>query len=403
MLSLKVMKRRSTTPVSRPRATKRIIIGAVAVIVGVVAPIQILTSNNVSADKYDDKIQAIQREINQYQSQAKKLSSEADTLQRKLDTIVNEKRMLQAQIDLNQAQYDKLQKQIDENKKLIAANRDALGQTLADMYVEGKISPLEMLASSSTIGDYLDRQERRSSIRDTLQATIDDIKRVQAELEKQQKALELVLKNQKNNRAALQAKENEQAELVRKTRGQEAAYQRLIKEGKQEQNKLREQQAIQRAIEAAQNRGGGVAFVGGSNGGYPWNESNCTVGYDALSRGGADGNGGDGWGYGCRQCASYVAWRIGQHTGIIPTNVGDAVDFVNLGPTHRTAKKNSVGIITHTGRPGHVVWVETDPDANGYITIAQYNYYDPSQGGSGWGHFTRMRVHQSTYDYFVYY
>lgn len=398
---LKPMKQRSTTPVSASSRAKRRVSFVIAAVVAITTPVYMF-ARDASADRYDEQISAIQRQIDRYQGEARNLSDKANTLQRRLNELSLERQTLQAQIDLNQAQHDQLQKQIDDNKKRIEANKDALGDTLADMYVDGGVSPLEMLASSSTIGDYLDKHERLSSVRDTLKSTIDDIDRAQKELEKQQQAVKVVLANQNNAKNALVASENEQARLVSETRGEEAAYQALIREGQAEQGKLREQQAQQRAIEAAQRQAGSVVSIGGSSGGYPWHEGNCTVGYDALSRGGADGRGGDGWGYGCRQCASYVAWRIGQHTGYIPTYVGDAKNFVNLGPTHRTARANSVGIMT-SGYYGHVVWVETDPDASGMITVAQYNYYDPSQGGSGWGHFTRMRVHQSTYNAFVYY
>lgn len=395
------MKQRSTTPVSAKSYARRGFIALIAFVIAIATPVYLFSEEAV-ADRYDRRIDAIQRDIDRYQGQARELSDRADTLQRRLDQLGLERRQLQAQIDLNQAKYDKLQKEIEDNKKRIQANRDALGDTLADMYVEGNVSPLEMLASSSTIGDYLDKQARLSSVRDNLKSTIDDINTAQKELETQQRAVEVVLQNQNNTRSALVASEREQSQLVSQTRGEEAAYQRLIERGQAEQNKLREHQAQQRALEAAQARAGGVSFVGGSAGGYPWREGNCTVGADALSRGGADGRGGDGWGYGCRQCASYVAWKIGQHTGVIPTYVGDAKNFVNLGPNHYTARANSVGIMT-AGIYGHVVWVETNPDAAGYITVSQYNYYDPSQGGSGWGHFTRVRVHQSTYNAFVYY
>lgn len=398
---LDLMKRRSTTPVSASLGARRLALYFVAAVVAITTPVYMF-AQDASADRYDRRIEAIQRDIDRYQGEARTLSDKADTLQRRLDELTVERQTLQAQIDLNQTQHDKLEQQIDDNRKRIEANRDALGDTLADMYVEGGVSPLEMLASSSTIGDYLDKQERLSSVRDTLKSTIDDIDRAQKELEKQQEAVKVVLANQTNARNALVASENEQKRLVDETRGEEAAYQDLIRKGQAEQSKLREQQAQQRAIEAAQRRAGSVVSIGGSSGGYPWHEGNCTVGYDALSRGGADGRGGDGWGYGCRQCASFVAWRIGQHTGYIPTYVGDAKNFVSLGTNHRTARANSVGIMT-SGYYGHVVWVETDPDASGMITVAQYNYYDPSQGGSGWGHFTRMRVHQSTYDAFIYY
>lgn len=396
---IKAMKRRSATPVSVSVKTKSVLVG-LAVLMAIAVPVA--TAPKLYADKYDDRINAIQREIDQFQAQAAQLRDKGDTLQVKLDALTSEKAQIQGTIDLSQAQFDKLQAQIKQTLQDIEDNKDALGEIIANLYIDGKVSPLEMLASSKNIGDYVDKQEYQTSVREELTKTIDKINDLKTQLEKQKADVEVVLANQTRARDALSVKEAEQAELVRQTRGEEAAYQQLINSGAAEQNKLREQQSVQRALEAAQNRGGGVVSIGGSSGGYPWNQSNCSVGSDALSRGGSNGVGGDGWGYGCRQCASYVAWRIGQHTGFIPTYVGDAVDFRSLGP-NGSAKKNSVGIMTYNGRPGHVVWVETDPDAAGYIIVAQYNYFDPSQGGSGWGHFTRMKVHKSTYDYYVNY
>ena len=42
-----------------------------------------------------------------------------------------------AQVDLSQAKYDKLVNDITETEKQIAENKDALGQIIADMYVDG--------------------------------------------------------------------------------------------------------------------------------------------------------------------------------------------------------------------------------------------------------------------------
>ena len=78
----------------------------------------------------------------------------------------------------------------------------------------------------------------------------------------------------------------------------------------------------QAAIAAAINNSGGATVIkSGAAGGYPWNSQNCAmVGYYSLD--GADGNGGDGYGYGCRQCVSYAAWRVAKETGYYPVNWG---------------------------------------------------------------------------------
>ena len=73
----------------------------------------------------------------------------------------------------------------------------------------------------------------------------------------------------------------------------------------------------------------------------------------------------------------------------------------NLGlSTGYSARANSAGVI-NGGLYGHVVWVESNPDADGYIIISQYNAYD--QGGPGWGHYSKKRVKASTYSEFIYF
>lgn len=395
MLTWEEMKLRSTTPTSKKLKTRAGLILIAAVLAGT-APFMYM--KQVSADSYDQRIAALQQQINQYQAQAQQLGAQADSLQRTLDGINNEIAQIQAQIDLNQAQLEKLNADIQVTEKQIADNRDALGEVIADLSVEGKITPLEMLASAKNIADYVNKQTYQSAMQDQLKTTIDKINELKAKLEKQKADTEAILANQKRAQAALDEKRAAQQQLVNETRGQEAAYQNL--KNQTESQKQAVMAAQQAAIRAASARNGGVTFVGGGSG-YPWNSSNCYVDSAAMSHGGADGNGGDGWGYGCRQCASYAAWAIGQRTGIIPTYLGNANQFpssLSNRPQGHTAHANSVGVIM-SGAYGHVVWVESEPDAGGFITVSQYN----ANYGGGWGNFSRVRVHQSTYDVFIYF
>lgn len=395
MLIFKEMKLRSATPVSKSFRTRA---GLLLVAATMAVAMPIAMTQKANADDYDSRIAALQRQIDQYQSAAQAIGAQADTLQRQLDSINNDIAQIQTQIDLTQAQYDKTVADIKKTEKDISDNRDALGDVIADLSIDSKISPLEMLASAKNISDYVDKQTYQSAMQDQLKTTIEHIKDLKAKLEKQKQQTQELLDNQTRARAALDQKRAAQQKLVDDTRGQEAAYQQLRTKSQSEQQSV--MAAQQAAIRAASAHNGGVSFVGGSDGGYPWNGSNCPMS-GLFSTGGADGNGGDGWGYGCRQCASYAAWKIGQRTGVIPTNLGNANQFpyaLSDRPQGSTARANSVGVIME-GAYGHVVWVETDPDSGGFITVSQYN----ANYGGGWGNFTRIRVHQSTYDRFIYF
>lgn len=357
-----------------------------------------------SADKYDDQIRAIQREIDQYQAEAQKLKDQSNTLEKELAQLTADMNVIQGQIDLSQAKHGKLQQEIADTQKKIDNNRGALGIIISDMYVDSEISPLEMLASSKNIGDYLDKSTQQATVRDSLKNMIDEVNKAKKELEKQQQEVTRVLSDQKLAKDQLAGKTAERQTLLDKTKGDEAAYTTLVADREERKGELHRQQ--QAAIEAAMRRGGTFSpgIIGDSSkGGYPW-EAGCWVNANAWSFGGVNGNGTDPLGYGCRQCVSYTAFKVGQRTGNYPRYWGNA----NMWPasarsagyqTGSTPRANSVGIIM-AGQYGHSVWVD-EVNGDGTLTISQYNYYNA--GGSGWGNYSKMRVSASTYDVFIYF
>ena len=254
---------------------------------------------HVYADKYDDQIKALQQELDSYQAEAKKLKDAASSLQAKISVLSNQKAQIQGQIELSQAKFNKLSEQIVATEKKISDSRAVLGETLASLYIDDQISPLEMLASSKNISDYVDKQEYRSSIRDQLSSYIDKIKGLKISLESQKTDVARVLGDQKNAQKALAEKQSEQSAILAATQGRESSYMQLSAETNAKKLEVQKQQ--QAAIEAAMfaaSGGGAVNILPGDpdKGGYPW-EAGCTVDADAVSHGGYDGNGADplGW------------------------------------------------------------------------------------------------------------
>ena len=396
------MKRLSTTPIPKIHITaKQISIVTVAFLLAATTPFQL--ARITRADNFDQQIAQLQAEIDGYQQKASDLNSKADSLQKELNQLTAQKNAIQKQMDLQQVQLNKLNQQIKDSQQKIVDSQGALGDTIADLYLNGQISPLEMLASSTSIANYVDKQTYRNTVKDSLVTTIDTIKKTKKELEGQKKAVEQVIAEQKFARDALAAKENEQAQLVSQTRGQESAYQGLI--SNRENQKLAVQQAQQAAIEAAARRGGAVNILPGdpNKGGYPW-EAGCWVDSSAISHGGVGGNGADALGYGCRQCVSYTAWRVGQKTGRFPYYWGNANQWPASAratgySTGSTPRVNSVGVIS-AGQYGHVVWIEA-VNGDGTVDVSQYNYFNA--GGPGWGNYSKMRVSAATYDTYIYF
>ena len=397
MLTSKLMKQRSTTPVSsKSLATKGMLVAG-AILMATAAPVSMFVKP-VTARDFAGEIQAVQNQIDQYQAEAGRLAGQAKTLETELARLNSEKAAIQAQIDVKQIEYDKLVAEITENERKIAQLQDYLGDVLAKLHVGGEVSPLEMLASSNNISEFLDGQARRESMRDDLTDTIEEINTIKKQLEQQRIDVQRVLDDQKAQREVLSTKEAEQQRLVNETRGQEAAFQALSAKSQEQKDKLqREQQAaIAAALRAA---GGGSTAVAGdpSKGGYPSKWANSDYYNPPV----------DDWGMYARQCVSYTAWKVFQKNGYMRYwgGRGNANQWpgnaVAAGiPTGSTPKPGSVGVIM-AGQYGHVVWVES-VNADGTINISQYNYWNA--GGSGWGHYSEMYgVSPNAYDVYIYF
>ena len=357
------MKLRSTTPISDPLASRAALV-AVAVLVagsGVFA-----LGSHVFARDYEAEIKAKEQEASKYNSEASRLGEMADNLQSELDKINGQITTIQGQIIDSQKKIDNLNAQIKRNEILIKQRRKAMGQVLADMHVDDQISPLEMLASSNSIGDYIDKQEQRSSLRTSLNGKIKEIKALQKKLEENKKLVENTLRDQEAQRNVLSSKQSEKAKLVADTKNDQNAYSALAQKRNSEVAKLREEQAAanRRAL------GNGVSIPGGipGGGGYPGVWANAPL--DAYV---------DPWGLYTRECVSYVAWKIHSTGRYVPHfgGAGNANQWPSTAARHGISSgstpKAGAAAVMNIGYYGHVMYVES-VNGDGTITVSDYNF-----------------------------
>ena len=287
-------------------------------------------------------------------------------MQSELDKINGQITTIQGQIVDSQKKIDNLNAQIKRNEILIKQRRKAMGQVLADMHVDDQISPLEMLASSNSIGDYIDKQEQRSSLRTSLNGKIKEIKALQKKLEENKKLVENTLRDQEAQRNVLSSKQSEKAKLVADTKNDQNAYSALAQKRNSEVAKLREEQAAanRRAL------GNGVSIPGGipGGGGYPGVWANASL--DAYV---------DPWGLYTRECVSYVAWKIHSTGRYVPHfgGAGNANQWPSTAARHGISSgstpKAGAAAVMNIGYYGHVMYVES-VNGDGTITVSDYNF-----------------------------
>lgn len=328
-------------------------------VVGVVGGVKI-----AHADQYDAQINALNAQnaaaqgvLNGLQSQATSYQDVINRLQAQIDSV-------RGQIAANQAQQAELQRQIAANQALIADKKSDLGATIKAMYIDGDISTIEQLATSKDLGDYVDKEEYRTSVQNQLNDKIKEIAGLQAKLQSQKSTLDGLLKSQEAQNAQLSSDQQQQNQMLAYNEGQQSAYNSQIAANSGQIAALRRAQIAANARFS----GGGVAGTGATcGGGYPakW----CNAPQDSII---------DSWGMYNRECVSYTAFKVAASGRYMPYwgGVGNANQWDDNArragiPVDGNPRPGDVAI-SNSGFYGHAMYVES-VNANGTINISQYN------------------------------
>lgn len=333
-------------------------------------------SGFAGADQYQEQINQLQAQNNTNRSQSVQLAAIATSYQDAIVKLQAQIENLQQAIVTSQKQSDDLQKQIDAAEAELDHQREVLGKNIKAMYLEGKVSTLEILASSNDLSDYVNKAEYRNSVQSKVKNTLDKINHLKQDLQTKQNELQAVIKDQQNQKSLLVDTQSQQSQMLAYTEGQKAAYDQQIKNNNSEIARLR-------ALQLAANRSLGGAVVPGDpgHGGYPANWDRATQ--DSML---------DSWGMYNRECVSYTAWKVYQTYGYMPywgghgnANQWPASAQADGIATGTTPRVGSVAI-SMSGYYGHAMWVEA---VNGNtIYVSQYNY-------DLQGHYSEMSINGS--------
>jgi septal ring factor EnvC (AmiA/AmiB activator) len=199
-------------------------------------------------------IQEMQDQINNKQQQ--KLEAEqlshglgvvASGIAGEIQLLTNQIASIQAQIDINTTKQEDLTKQIDVAVKRLGEQKDLLSANIRSMYIEGDISPLEMIASSKNLGDFVDKQEYRDRIKDNISSTMDEIERLKKQLDEQRREVTKILDDQKTLRGTLDQKNTEASAKLASVSQDKATFDAQVKERSGEIIKLQQDIAAAQA------------------------------------------------------------------------------------------------------------------------------------------------------------
>lgn len=354
---------------------------------------------------------SLQEQINQLNAQnsnkeekVEDLEDSASSIEDRINKIAGQIASKQFEINKSEKTISKLEKTIKQKEIELEKQRDLLGQNIRAMYIEGDISTLEMLASSKDLSEFVDKEQYRNSVQEKIKTTLATINELKDQLENEKAEIELLLKDQKERRDELSNQKAEQDGLLSLNASERSQLNSQIKANSK---KIAELQAEQVRQNLASLGGSVVPGVRGG-GGYPYGNAVCLfpgaadppcMNYDWGYPNASPYNRRlfDEWGYGYRNCTSWVAYRVTAAKGYTPaglSNLGHAKSwpYNTSRPTGNTPKKGAAAVTG--GTYGHVRYVE-QKNSDGSIVVSDYNL-----GGDGvYRVYTVSAATASTYTY----
>lgn len=313
-------------------------------------------------------------QINQSKSAVNDLRTQAVSYRDAVARLQSQISLVQSEITVNKAEQARLEKAIAEAQAEINYQKSVLGTDLRTMYIEGHMTPIEALATSNNLSDYVDKEEYRQAVQNSIQVSLDKIAKMQAQLQSQREQVASLLSQQQAQADELSAARAEQASLLSLNQSQQAAYNAQTA---QNQAKLSALIAAQRA---ANNSTTGtyayIRFPGSirdfSAGDYPYADAGFSM---STAPGCNDNDGPDPWGYCTRQCVSYAAWAVKASGRSAPMYWGNAKNWDDRAraagiPVYNYPEVGDIAV-SNSGTWGHVMYVEAV--SGDRIYVSQYN------------------------------
>lgn len=366
-----------TSPFFNGRLKKPVLAFYTLVLVfGATVPIVRAATCNSTSD-CQSQINSLNSQNSANQQALGSLQDQASSYQDAISQLQSQISGLESQIAANQAQQVSLQQQITDDENKIAHERQVLGEDIKTMYVDGQMSTIEELATSNNLSEYVDKEEYRTAVQNKIQATLQEIKALQAQLQKQKADLDVLIANQQSQKSQLDSQRAQQASLLAMNQSQQASYNSQIAANRSSIKTL------QARLAALNTTAGSKILVSGTcGGGYPSKASGPRGNWGCNY---AQDNTVDNWNMLNRECVSYTAWMVYSQYGKSTYGWGSAYKWINAAESHgykvdQSPKAGDIAIRdvdwSEPGDVGHAMYVESVASPHD-ITVWEYNrHYD---------------------------
>jgi len=185
----------------------------------------------------------LEQQKKQAQEQLNQKTSEKNTLVAQVNAFDNQISSMQQEINNTQAELDNLAQKITvTNVEIKRAEADIvqkkilLGEYIKTMYISGQTSQVELILTSNNFSEFIDQSEYLQTMQNSVQSAVGEIDNARVNLESEVKALKVseakaqsLKEGQLSKQGAIQNQKSLKDSLLATTKGDEQAYQGLIK------------------------------------------------------------------------------------------------------------------------------------------------------------------------------
>ncbi|MEK7514956.1 MAG: peptidoglycan DD-metalloendopeptidase family protein [Patescibacteria group bacterium] len=207
-------------------------------------PIEAFAAEDPRVIELRQQIEALERQASQYKSNIADERSKADSLRKEISLLSTQIQSIENQLALTGKKIERttfeirgVEGTIGEKETSISRKKESIGRLVFALDQHDQENMLELLIKSSSMSDFLRQEQYAESVAGELLNVIEELKHEKAvlegsrqELKVKEKELEQLSAEQLNTKLSLGSAKSGKNTLLTRTKGQEAEYQKMLKE-----------------------------------------------------------------------------------------------------------------------------------------------------------------------------